>query len=78
MFPNYFRQRHLDQVRLTRVECSDYSRQITIIPEPKLRAFWEDSPTKPPFQVTSAEVAIICPVIASKQFFVGEILRDHR
>ena len=37
------------------------SGQITIIPKPELRGFWGDSPTKPPFGVTSAEVAIICP-----------------
>ncbi len=30
---------------------------------PELRAFWGDSLTKPPFGVTSAEVAIICPDI---------------
>ena len=35
--------------------------QITIIPKPELRSFWEDSPTKPPFGVTSAEVVTICP-----------------
>ena len=35
--------------------------QITIIPKPELRGFWGDSLTKPPFGVTSAEVAIICP-----------------
>ena len=39
------------------------SGQITIIPKPELRGFWKDSLTKPPFGVTSAEVAIICPVI---------------
>ena len=37
------------------------SGQITIIPKPELRGFWWDSLTKPPFGVTSAEVAIICP-----------------
>ena len=37
------------------------SGQITIIPKPELRGFWGDSLTKPPFGVTSAEVAIICP-----------------
>ncbi len=37
------------------------SGQITIIPKPELRAFWGDSLTKPPFGVTSAEVAIISP-----------------
>ena len=35
--------------------------QITIIPKPELRGFFGDSHTKPPFKVTSAEVAIICP-----------------
>ena len=35
--------------------------QITIIPKPELRGLWEDSLTKPPFGVTSAEVATICP-----------------
>ena len=38
-----------------------YTWQITIIPKPELRWFWGDSLTKPPFRVTSAEVAIICP-----------------
>ena len=37
------------------------SGQITIIPKPEVRGFWGDSLTKPPFGVTSAEVAIICP-----------------
>ena len=37
------------------------SGQITIIPKPELRGFFGDSHTKPPFKVTSAEVAIICP-----------------
>ena len=37
------------------------SGQTTIIPKPELRGFWGDSLTKPPFGVTSAEVAIICP-----------------
>ena len=37
------------------------SGQITIIPKPELRGFWGDSLTGPPFGVTSAEVAIICP-----------------
>ena len=37
------------------------SGQITIIPKPELRALLKDSLTKPPFGVTSAEVAIICP-----------------
>ena len=40
---------------------SHSSGQISIIPKPELRSFWGDSPTKPPFGVTSAEVAIICP-----------------
>ena len=35
------------------------SGQITIIPKPELRGFGGDSLTKPPFGVTSAEVAII-------------------
>ena len=35
--------------------------QISILPKPELRGFWGDSLTKPPFRVTSAEVAIICP-----------------
>ena len=39
------------------------SGQITIIPKPELRGFLGDSLTKPPFGVTSAEVAIICPDI---------------
>ena len=39
------------------------SGQITIIPKPELRGFWGDSLTKPPFGVTSAEVAIIYPDI---------------
>ena len=39
----------------------ELSGQITIIPKPELRGFWGDSLTKPPFGVTSAEVAIICP-----------------
>ncbi len=33
--------------------------QISIIPKPELRGFWVDSPTKPPFKVTSAEVVLI-------------------
>ena len=37
------------------------SGRITIIPKPELRGFGGDSLTKPPFGVTSAEVAIICP-----------------
>ena len=37
------------------------SGQISIIPKPELRGFWGDSLTKPPFKVTSAEVAINCP-----------------
>ncbi len=32
------------------------SGQITIIPKPELRSFWEDSPTKPPFGVTNRRV----------------------
>ena len=36
------------------------SRQISIIPKPELRGCWGDSPTKPQFKVTSAEVVIIC------------------
>ena len=36
------------------------SGQITISPKPELRAFGEDSISKLPFGVTSAEVAIIC------------------
>ena len=31
-----------------------HSGQISIIPKPELRLFWEDSPTQPPFKVTSA------------------------
>ena len=42
-------------------KVEEQSGQITIIPKPELRAFWGDSLTKPPFGVTSAEVAIICP-----------------
>ena len=38
------------------------SGQITIIPKPELKALLGDSLTKPPFRVTSAEVAILCPV----------------
>ena len=37
------------------------SGQITIIPKPELRGFGGYSLTKPPFGMTSAEVAIICP-----------------
>ena len=37
-----------------------YSGQISIIPKPELRGFGGDSVTKPPFGVTSAEVAIVC------------------
>ena len=37
------------------------SGQIPIVPKPELRALLGDSLTKPPFGVTSAEVAIICP-----------------
>ena len=36
--------------------------KISIIPKPELRGSWEDSLTKPPFGVTSAEVAIIIEV----------------
>ena len=44
--------------------CISYiSGQMTIIPKPELRGFWGDSPTEPPFGVTSAEVVIICPDI---------------
>ncbi len=42
---------------------SQISGQITIIPKPELRSFWWDSPTKPPFRVTSADVVLICPEI---------------
>ncbi len=45
------------------------SGQISIFPKPELRAFWEDSLTKPPFGVTSAEVAIICPEVQSPVVF---------
>ena len=38
------------------------SGQITIIPKPELRGFWGGSLTKPPFGVSSAEVAIICQI----------------
>ena len=43
--------------------CQNWAQsgQIPIIPKPELRGFWGDSLTKPPFGVTSAEVAIICP-----------------
>ena len=37
-----------------------FAEQISIIPKPELRSFWVDSPIKPPFGVTSAEVVIIC------------------
>ena len=41
-----------------------YSGQITIIPKPEFFGhFGDTSLTKPPFGVTSAEVAIICPDI---------------
>ena len=36
------------------------SSQSTKIPKPEVRGFWANSLTKPPFGVTSAEVAIIC------------------
>ena len=39
------------------------SGQISIIPKPELRGFWGDSPTKPSFKVTSAEVVILCPIV---------------
>ena len=39
------------------------SGQISIIPKPELRGFWGSSLIKPPFRVTSADVAIICPEI---------------
>ena len=45
------------------------SGQITIIPKPELRGFWRDSLTKPPFGVTSAEVAIICQDV----FMAGQL-----
>ena len=40
---------------------SHHSGQISIIPKPELRGFWGSSLIKPPFRVTSADVAIICP-----------------
>ena len=46
-----------------------------IIPKPELRGFWGDSLTKPPFGVTSAEVAIICP---DKSFFVHQNSEDEQ
>ena len=43
------------------------SRQITIIPKPELRGFGGHFPYfSPPFGVTSAEVAIICPDLYSR------------
>jgi len=33
------------------------------IPKPELRGYWGDSLTKPPFKVTSAEVALKLPTI---------------
>ena len=39
------------------------SGQNTVIPKPELRGFGVDSLTQPPFGVTSAEVAVICPDI---------------
>ena len=36
------------------------SSQSTIISKPGVRGFWANSLTKPPFGVTSAEVAVIC------------------
>ena len=47
-----------------------YSGQITIIPKPELRGFCGDSLARPPFGVTSAEVAIICPVYFITSFSV--------
>ena len=46
---------------MTDASAKERSGQITIIPKPELRGFLGDSLTKPPFGVTSAEVAIICP-----------------
>ena len=40
---------------------TDTRMQITINPKPELRGFLGDSLTKPPFGVTSAEVAKILP-----------------
>ena len=50
----FFKSRDLSEV-------TNKSGQITIIPKPELTGFWKESLTKPPFGVTSAEVAIICP-----------------
>ena len=50
------------------------SGQTTIIPKPELRSFWGDSPTKPPFGVTSAEVVIICPDIYIYIYTLGFLL----
>ena len=44
------------------------SGQISIIPKPELRGFWGSSLIiliKPPFRVTSADVAIICPDVSN-------------
>ncbi len=47
------------------------SGQISIMPKPELRGFWGSSLIKPPFRVTSADVAIICPdIIHLPLFFV--------
>ena len=51
----------MENVFFDSCRLSENSGQITIIPKPELSLFWEDSPTKLPFGVTSAEVAIICP-----------------
>ena len=47
------------------------SGKITIIPKPELRGFWGESLSKPPFGVTSAEVAIICLdyILPTKKWF---------
>ena len=37
------------------------SGQFSIIPKPEVRGFLRDSLTKAQFEVTSAEVVIICP-----------------
>ena len=49
------------------------SGQISIIPKPELRGFWGSSLIKPPFRVTSADVAIICPDV----FFSCEPAVNH-
>ncbi len=51
---------------LPKYQTYQTSGQITIIPKPELRGLWEDSLTKPPFKVTSAEVVIICPETLQK------------